>query len=206
MRRLLAFPLLAAIAACGGGSTPAAPPAVPTPAATPTPAPSVNPYAAACGNPLPPLQDAYGFHVKVQLEPTRNKKVLNASPQVKNPAYCEAAGFVGYTICNTRNENDPTRVACDHYLSGIADTGMPGPNWSQLVNGQYAKCPGSTTAGAASDCHLKDETQYLLDVYAGGVYRACGGTGSTGTCSYCVLNQADFGMIHDSPAGLCQNM
>jgi hypothetical protein len=206
MSRAFAFILLATLAACGGGSTPAAPPApAPTSTPTPQPAPSVNPFAAACGSPLPPLQDSYGFHVKVQLEPTKNKKILNASPEVRNPAYCEAAGFTGYTICNTRNENDPTRVPCDHYVTGIADTGNPGPNWFQLVNGEWEKCPGTNTQGNAPDCRLKDENQYLLDVFAGGTYKACGAQGSTGTCSNCILDQADFGVIHKSPAGLCKH-
>jgi hypothetical protein len=91
---------------------------------------------------MPAFEDSYGFHIKVQFEPSRNKKVLNASPQLRNADYCAAAGLVG-VICNTRNEFDPTRVPCDHYLSGISDTGMPGPNWFQLVDGKWVKCPAA---------------------------------------------------------------
>src|SRR6266545_1455043 len=127
MRRFCAFALVAGIAACGGSSsTPTAP--VPTPAPTPAPTPSVSPYAAACGNPLPSFADSYGFGVKVQLEPSLGKKILNASPIVKNAEYCKAAGIPNITICNTRREDVPERVPCDHYLSGISDEGRPGPN------------------------------------------------------------------------------
>jgi hypothetical protein len=203
MRRLPALSLLVSLAACGGSTPPAAAPTAPTPAPAPTPTPTPNPFAAACGNPLPAFEDSYGFHIKVQLEPSRNKKVLNASPQLRNAEYCQAAGLFG-VICNTRNEFESTRVPCDHYLSGISDTGAPGPNWFQMVNGNWRKCPGDTTAGDAPNCRLKPENQYLLDVFAGGAYRACGGAGSPGTCSTCVLDDTTFGVIHDSPAGLCQ--
>jgi hypothetical protein len=83
--RLLSFTLISGIAACGGGGT--APTAPATPLATPVPSPSANPFAAACGNPLPSFSDSYGFGIKVQLEPSPGKKILNASPIVKNAGY-----------------------------------------------------------------------------------------------------------------------
>jgi hypothetical protein len=194
-----------ALAACGGGgSNPA--PTGPGPAATPTPVPaptpSVNPYAAACGVPLPSFDDSYGFGVKVQLEPTPGKKILNASPIIKNAAYCAAAGIPNSTICNTRREDNPQRVPCDHYLSGMSDEGVPGPNWFQDVNdnGTLVKCGAPDT-----HCVLKPENQYLLDVYAPGTYVACGGKGSPGTCGGCVLKDKDWGIIHNNPSGLCGN-
>jgi hypothetical protein len=199
MRRFLVFVTIAFMAACGGGgSTPTTPVTTPTPAPAPTPTP--NPFAAACGTPLPSFSDSYGFGIKVQLEPSPGKKILNASPIVKNADYCTAAGFAGRTICNTRNENAPERVACDNYLSGIADTGLPGPNWFEDVDnsGHLVKC-----GDPLSHCDLKPENQYLLDVYAPGSYVACGGKGSPGTCGVCVLSPNDWGYIHKSPNGLC---
>src|SRR6185295_20311428 len=91
--------------ACGGGASPAPPtsPATPTPAPTATP----NPFAAACGTPLPAFEDSYGMGIKVQLEPTRNKKILNVSPQVRNASYCAAIGISNTVICNTRREDNP---------------------------------------------------------------------------------------------------
>lgn len=203
MRRFAPCLLVSGLIACGGGGSavtpPQTPPAVPTPNPTPTP----NPFAAACGTPLPSFADSYGFGVKVQLEPSRRVKVLNASPQVRNQTYCAAAG-IGGIICNTRFEDQPERVPCDHYLSGISETGRPGPNWYQEIDGRRLRCGGLGVPNEAPDCTLKDNNQYLLDVSAGGKYVACGGTGSPGTCGSCSLDDDDFGVIHASPAGLCR--
>jgi hypothetical protein len=204
MRRFSVAVLLAALTACGGSEAPTTPAGdpTPTPAPAPTPTPAVNPFAAACGTPLPAFSDSYGFGIKVQLEPTRNRKVLNASPLVRNPSYCEAAGLFGQ-YCNTRFEDLPSRVPCDHYLSGTSETGRPGPNWFQEINGRLVKCGGQGVDGDAPGCRLKDNNQYLLDVTQPGKYVACGGTGSPGTCGNCILEPQLFGKIHPSPAGLC---
>jgi hypothetical protein len=206
LRRFLPVVLMFHGLACGGGSgvpnTPSTPVPTPTPAPAPTPTP--NPFAAACGSPLPPLADAYGFGIKVQTEPTRNKKILNASPLVRNVDYCQAAGFGAFSFCNTRPESSAQRAACDHYLSGISDTGRMGPNWFQDVNGRLLRCGGSGVPNEAPDCSLNETNQYLLDVFAGGTYVACGGKGSTGSCGGCALDPGDFGTIHASPAGLCK--
>jgi len=202
MRQFLVLAVILGLAGCGGGSspTPTRPGPAPAPTPTPVPTPTPNPYAAACGTPLPSFDDSYGFGVKVQLEPTPNKKVLNASPIVRNAAYCTAAGLPNRTICNTRREDAPERVSCDHYLSGMSDEGRPGPNWFQDVDdsGKLVKCGAPGT-----DCKLKPENQYLLDVYAPGTYVACGGKGSPGTCGGCVLAESVWGMIHKNPSGLC---
>jgi hypothetical protein len=204
MRRLLGCMALIPLFACGGGTPAADPPtAAPTPGPTATPAPVVNPFAAACGQPLPSFSDSYGFGVKVQLEPTRNRKVLNASPQVRNDAYCAQVG-IGGRACNTRFEEDPSRVPCDHYMSGISATTRPGPDWFKEVNGQRLKCGGMGVTGDTADCKLKDTNQYLLDVTEPGKYVACGGRNSPGTCGHCILDEEDFGVVHASPAGLCR--
>jgi hypothetical protein len=198
MRRFFAIALFTGAAACGGSGTAPTTPATPLP--TPVPTPSPNPFAAACGNPLPSFTDSYGFGIKVQLEPSPGKKILNASPIVKNAAYCNAAGLTGHSICNTRKEDDPQRVPCDNYLAGIADNGKTGPNWFEDIddNGKLVKCGEPNT-----HCELKPENQYLLDVYAPGSYVACGGKGSPGTCGVCVLKPSSWGVIHRNPSGLC---
>src|SRR5262249_31544171 len=135
--RALALPCVMLLAGCGGSSTPAHPtPApAPTPAPTPVPTPTPNAYAVACGTPLPNPDDMYGFAIKVQVDASKFKKVLNASPIVRNGEYCLAAGQPGST-CHTRNEENPERVPCDYYMSGIAQTGNPGPDWYEVVNGR----------------------------------------------------------------------
>lgn len=201
MRRWPAFAVLFMTVACGGnGTSPTAiPSAPPTPAPTPTPTP--NPYAAACGIPLPPMEHAYGFGIKVQLEPTPNKKILNASPNVRDAEYCQAAGFPGFTFCATRKEDNPERVPCDHYLSGISDQGVPGPNWFQDMGypsgrEQLVKCDEPGTR-----CSLKPENQYLLDISAVGRYVACGGKGTTHTCGDCIIET--MATHSGSLGGLC---
>jgi hypothetical protein len=201
MRRLMALAFVSALAACGGSSAPPTAPA-PTPTPVPAPTPTPNPHAAACGTPLPPLADLYGFGVKVQLEPTRNKKVLNASPLVRNAEYCQAIGQPG-AFCRTRFETDPQRAACDHYVSGMSDEGRPGPTWFEEVNGELVRCGGLTLPGGAPNCTLKPENQYLLDVRAPGKYVACAGAGSNRSCGACILAEGTFGVIHRTPAGLC---
>src|SRR5207249_2423239 len=140
------------------------------PAATATPAPAATPnaFALACGSPLPNPSDMYGFGIKVQLEPSIRKKILNANPYVRNIGYCSAVGLAG-NFCETRIETDPGRVACDNYIAGISDEGGPGPTWYQEINGKRMRCPGVKTQGDAPGCELK-ENQYLLDVYMPGKY------------------------------------
>jgi hypothetical protein len=202
MRLALIVVLVLGTAACGGGS--AGPPAAPGTSAppVPSPTPSVNPFVAACGTPLPAMEDSYGFGIKVQLEPTNNKKVLNASPAVRNLDYCQAAGFPNTLICNTRKEDSPERVPCDHYLSGMSDQGRPGPNWFQdfgdFPNEQFVKCGETGTT-----CKLKEENQYLLDIFEVGRYVACGGEGGTQTCGDCVIVTMEKST--GSLGGLCKH-
>jgi hypothetical protein len=201
MRRGLIWALVLGMAGCGGGApVPLAAPGTPPPPA-PSPTPSADPFAVACGTPLPPYEHAYGFGIKVQLEPTRNKKVLNASPAVRNLEYCDAAGFPNTLICNTRQEDSPERVPCDHYLSGMSDEGRPGPNWYQDLGNfpdeRLVKCGSPDTT-----CRLKDENQYLLDIFEIGRYVAC--AEATGTCGDCVILTME--QSQGSLGGLCKHL
>jgi hypothetical protein len=206
LRRFFALVLIVGVPACGGGSGAPSTPSTPVPTPTPAPAPTVNPFAAACGSPLPAFEDAYGFGVKVQTEPTPFKKVLNASPLVRNSAYCQAAGFGPFTFCNTRPESSAEREPCDHYFSGVSDTGRMGPNWFQDVNGRLLRCGGFGVPDEAPSCSLNSTNQYLLDVFGPGTYVACSGKGGppSTNCGGCALDESVFGKIHGSPAGLCK--
>ena len=202
LRRLLCVSLVGAMAGCGGGSSPTTSGPTSTPTPVPSPVATPNAFAAACGTPLPAINDLYGFAVKVQLEPSKFKKVLNASPIVRNAEYCAAVGQPG-TLCRTRFEDNEQRVPCDHYLSGISDEDRPGPTWYQEVDGKRLRCGGLNLPGDAPHCGLKPENQYLLDVSRPGKYIACAGKGSNGSCGVCVLGPDSFDEIHRSPAGLC---
>jgi len=203
MNRALGVAVLSAcIAACHSDAkspTASNPAPAPAPTPTPVPTPTPNPFAAACGAPLPSFDDSYGFEIKVQIEPTSDKMILNASPLVKNAAYCLAAGFGNRSFCNTRQEHSPGRVPCDDYLSGIADTGLPGPNWFQDVqrNGTLVKCGEVGTL-----CKLKPENQYLVVVDGPGSYVACGGEGSPGTCGGCTISAKRW-VNHSNASTVC---
>lgn len=196
-RHYLALALFVVLAACGGGSSQPAGPSTPPPTTLPpAPVPTPNPYAAACGVPLPPFEFAYGMGIKVQLEPTAGKKVLNTSPAIRNYDYCQAAGSPGFLICNTRREDNPERVPCDHYLTGINDEGVPGPNWFQEINGKLVKCDTPGTS-----CFKKPENPYLLDIRDVGKYVACQGKNSPRQCGDCVISTMD--RSGGSLGGLC---
>ena len=205
---------LAVTVGCGGSSAPTTPTnATPAPTtATPAPAATPNPFVAACGSPLPNLGDLYGFGIKVQLEPSKRKKILNANPYVRNAAYCASPNVVPYPnplFCETRQEQNPERVPCDSYITGMSDEGEIGPIWYQEVNGKRLRCPGKKLPGDAPGCELK-ENSFLLDVYMPGKYIACGGTGSNGTCGVCILDADEYETPDDviqsgtRRPGLCQ--
>jgi hypothetical protein len=204
MRSLLtSLALVVALTGCGGGSSAPNTPSTPAPTPTPQPTPTPNPYAAACGVPLPPLDKSYGYKVKVQSEPSPNRKWLTASPLVKDTAYCLSVGQPGES-CSPRFEDDPQRAACDHYLFGMSDDNRPGPNWFEEIDGVKYKCGSETRAGESNNCSVRGESQYNLDVFGPGKYLACGGRGSAGTCGVCIIRESDWGYVHNSPAGICK--
>lgn len=199
-----ALAALTILAACGGGGSSSSTPQNPVASATPTPAPTPTPnaFAAACGTPLPPLSASYGYRVKVQLEPRPALKVLDASPLVRDPDYCASAGFPGTTTCNTRPEGHPQRDACDHYISGVSRSGRPGPDWFHVINNQNVGCSGMGQPEAGASCGLKESSQYAADISAAGKYRAC--SSATNQCGVCVIEESAWGVVHNSPAGVCK--
>jgi len=133
------------------------------------------------------MEDAYGFSIGVLRDGDR-VKILNASPLVRNAEYCAQVGLPG-PFCKTRPEDHPQRAACDHYMSGISLTGRPGPNWAELVDGQWLNCGGfAGIPEEAPSCGLKDSDQYLLNVAGPGTFSACGGEGGMDVCGACVLD------------------
>jgi hypothetical protein len=154
-----------------------APKATPTPepGAEPSPEPSPTPSApgeggAECGSPTPPPLSR--FNVKVHLR-GGNTWVLDSTPLVgPDAAYCAKVGFPDRDVCPVRPEGNPERQACELYIVGrAADTGRPGPTWYR---------GSSLCKGGSSGCENHPDNQYLLRVYSGGNYRACGQNGVCG--------------------------
>lgn len=159
---------LAALAACGGGSSgptgSASPPAVvPTPTPTPTP---VAESPGACNPTPPPL---YGIKVKIH-DDSGFRKILDSRPQVVNTGgYCAAVGFgAGDRFCFTRFEDDPQAAACDSLAVGKAgDTGRWGPTW--YYDGKPCTAVGDTTPG----CRNQADNQFLVIAKGPGEFAAC---------------------------------
>jgi hypothetical protein len=189
LHKTIAAVSLVAVVSCGGGSTPTTPATPPpTPTTTLAPAPTPDPALASC-NPLPKKEWMAGFAIKVQPGlGTRNRVVLNASPLVANADYCVSVGLVpggsAHNTCETREETDPQRAACDRYLAGTAkDTGRKGPTW--YWNG--ALCAGGDAS--QSGCSNTADNQFLAYAYGTqGRWEACGGTGSNESCGVCLLD------------------
>lgn len=146
----------------------ATPVATPTPTPTPAPAPEATPTpppsASGCPNPLPP--DVARMNTKIHLRGT-NRWTLDTTPLVgPDSDYCRKIGYTdGRYFCPVRTEGSSDRVACETYVVGNAqDTGRAGPTWYR--NGQLC-------TGVASGCENHEDNQYLLWVYAAGLYKAC---------------------------------
>ncbi len=142
----------------------------PSPGATPDPGSGSGEGGAECGSPLPPPLSR--FNVKVHVKGV-NAWTLDSTPLVGPDAgYCASVGFPDRSICPVRPEGNPQRQACELYIVGRAvDTGRPGPTW---YHGD------SLCTGEASGCSNHSENQYLVLVYTGGNYRACGQNGVCG--------------------------
>jgi hypothetical protein len=98
---------------------------------------------------------------------------LDSTPLVGPDAkYCASIGYGDRDVCPVRLEGNSQRSACELYVVGRAvDTGRPGPTWyhgSSLCNGEAAGCANHS------------DNQYLLLVYTGGNFRACGRNGVCG--------------------------
>jgi len=141
-----------------------------TPAAFPTdPDPDAPPRGSGCGKPYPPPISF--FRVKVHIKGP-DYWTLDSTPQIADPEYCAAAGFVGRDSCPTRREGDPEREACDTWRVGRAkDTGRVGPTWYR--NEQLC-------TGPDSGCENHPDNQFLLWMYSTGNYMACSENGSCG--------------------------
>ncbi len=142
------------------------PKATPTPGPTPTPDPTPTPPPSAgkCGNPLPP--EVKRMKAKIHLKGPAHW-TLDSTPLVgPDAAYCRKIGYTdGRQFCPVRTEGAPDRSACEAYAIGTAkDTGRPGPTWYRN---------GKLCTGQASDCENHPDNQYLLWVYASGLYEAC---------------------------------
>jgi hypothetical protein len=149
--------------ACGGGS-PVVPP-TPGPTTTPTPTPT-PPMAAVCPDPTPP--PLRYVHVSVQND-SGYRKILDSKPQVLNvDGYCGKVGFYARApFCDTRQEGDPDREACDAQAMGRAvDTGRYGPTW--YYEGSLCAA-GPDQAG----CSNHQTNQFLAIAKGPGEYMAC---------------------------------
>jgi hypothetical protein len=95
----------------------------------------------------------------------------------------------------------PERVPCDHYLSGISDTGQLGPNWFEDVhdNGQLVRC-----GEVGTHCKLKPQDPYLIDVLAPAPTSRAAAGAHRGPALGCVLKDDTWGVIHKNPSGLCR--
>ena len=158
-----------------GGPAPKESPS-PSPGTSPSPTPSPTPDsgtgegALECGTPLPPPLSK--FNVKVHLRGSK-AWTLDSTPLVgPDTAYCHKVGFYDRSTCPVRLEGDPQRSACELYVVGRAvDTGRPGPTW---YHGD-SLCKGET-----SPCDNHPDNQFLLLVYTGGPFKACGRNGVCG--------------------------
>jgi len=144
----------------------------PSPGATPDPGGGgTGEGAADCGQPLPPPLSR--FNVKVHLKGSR-AWTLDSTPLVgPDAAYCAKVGYGDRDVCPVRLEGDPQRSACELYIVGRAlDTGRPGPTWYH----------GDSLCGAGetAPCENHPDNQYLLLVYTGGTFKACGRNGVCG--------------------------
>ena len=152
---------------CGSASSPTGAPtpgggiSLPTPAATPTPAEGL-PAGLVCDPTPPPL-----LRVEVKVHASNGERsVLDSKPVVQNvDHYCDKVGFGNWKFCDTRQEGDPQRTACDYLVMGKAeDTGRWGPTW-YYVSDLCSVFPES--------CANHPDNQFLVIAKGKGIYEAC---------------------------------
>jgi hypothetical protein len=103
-----------------------------------------------------------------------NRWTLDTTPLVgPDGDYCRKIGYTdGRIFCPVRTEGARDRLACETYVVGRAkDTGRPGPTWYR---------DGHLCTGVASGCENHEDNQFLLYVYAGGLYQPCASNGVCG--------------------------
>ncbi len=158
-----------ALAQCGSGSPTAAPtPVVSVPTPTPTPSSTLGlPPGLICDPTPPPL---LRMQLKVHDDSNPDRKILDSKPLVVNvDHYCDRMGFGSWKFCDTRQEGDPQRTACDYLVTGKAeDTGRWGPTW-YYVSDLCADFPDK--------CVNHPDNQFLVVAKAAGIYEACAAEG-----------------------------
>ena len=157
------------LAHCGSGSSPTAAPTpvvpIPTPTATPTSTLGLPPGMICDPTPPPLLRMQLKVH-----DDSGDRKVLDSKPLVVNvDNYCDRMGFGSWKFCDTRQEGDPQRTACDYLVTGKAeDTGRWGPTW-YYVSDLCADFPDR--------CANHPDNQFLVVAKATGIYEACAAEG-----------------------------
>ena len=157
------------LARCGSGSSPTGAPtppvSTPTPTATPTPSLGLPPGMICDPTPPPLLRMQLKIH-----DDSGDRKVLDSKPLVVNvDHYCDRMGFGSWKFCDTRQEGDPQRTACDYLVTGKAeDTGRWGPTW-YYVSDLCSDFPDK--------CANHPENQFLVVAKATGIYEACAADG-----------------------------
>jgi hypothetical protein len=156
-------------ARCGSGSSPTQGPTPPvsTPTPTPTPTPDSGlPVGMTCNPTPPPL---LRMQLKIH-DDSGDRKVLDSKPLVVNvDSYCDRMGFGSWKFCDTRQEGDPQRTACDYLVTGKAeDTGRWGPTW-YYVRDLCADFPDK--------CANHPDNQFMVVAKATGIYEACAAPG-----------------------------
>lgn len=177
------------LASCGSSPVGPTPSPTPIPTAVPTPPPTPSPSTTDPSSPVycvpapPPL---YTFRIKVFAD-VGYRKLLDATPQVKDKAYCTAVELPG-DICVVRTEGDPMAVTCGNAVAGIAsDTRRYGPTWYKADRhpkdtGSFGKlCRPPTDTSDELGCRNHETNQFLVWAYGVGYYTGCGANGACHT-------------------------
>ena len=131
----------------------------------------IPPAGSGCGRPYPPKVSRFNCKVHIL---TAEFYTLDSTPLVgPDIPYCASIGFTdGRSMCPVRTEGSPDREACENWRVGNAkDTGRPGPTWTNEDTGQ--RC-----TGVESNCSNNEHSQYALDVYRSGRFRAAAENGA----------------------------